>query len=72
MSHVWIIGNHIRGKDCYEAFKIKGLTWDFLCQWDYADQVVDIFANQTQYEYYGGNIYICFEGIALEHFCDPQ
>ena len=33
---------------------------------------MESFSNQTQYEYYGGNIYVCIEGIALDHFIDPQ
>ena len=30
--------------------------------------MVDIFENETQYEYYGGNIYVSIESIPLEHF----
>ena len=46
------------------------MTWifqDVLCRRDYAERVVAIFANQIQYEYYGGNRYVSIEGIELEH-----
>ena len=35
---------------------------------DYAERVVARFANKIQSEYYGGNISVSLEGIALEHF----
>ena len=35
---------------------------------DYAERLVSSFANQIQSEYYGGNISVSIEGIALEHF----
>ena len=41
---------------------------DGLCRRDYAEHIVASFANQIQSEYYGGNISVSIEGIALEHF----
>ena len=35
---------------------------------DYVECVVDRFAHQIQSEYYGGNMYVSIEVIALEHF----
>ena len=35
---------------------------------DYAERLVASFYNQIQSEYYGVNIYVSIEGIALEHF----
>ena len=34
---------------------------------DYADRVVASLAHQIQSEYYGGNIYVYIEGIALKY-----
>ena len=34
---------------------------------DYAERLVVSFLNQIQSEYYGGNISVSIEGIALEH-----
>ena len=39
-----------------------------LCRRDYAKRVVDSFPHQIQSEYYGGNISVSIEGIALKHF----
>ena len=39
-----------------------------LCRRDYSDRVVAIFSHQIQSEYYGGNISVSIEGIALKHF----
>ena len=39
-----------------------------LCRSDYAERVVAIFDHQIQLEYYGGNISVSFEVIALENF----
>ena len=38
-----------------------------LCQCDYTEYVMTSFANQIQSEYYGVNIYVFIEGIALHH-----
>ena len=50
------------------AFKRRELFQDVLCCRDYAERVVAKFTNQIQSEYYGGNISVSIEGIALEHF----
>ena len=54
------------------AFKRRELFQDVLCRHDYAERVVASFANQIQSEYYGGNISVSIEGIALEHFSASQ
>ena len=44
-----------------------------LCCCTYADGVVASFVKQIQLEYYGGNISVYIEGIALEHISElPQ
>ena len=50
------------------AFKRRELFQDVLCHRDYAERVVARFANQIQSEYYGVNISVSIEIIALEHF----
>ena len=50
------------------AFKRRELFQYVLCRRDYAERIVASFANQIQYEYYGGNRSVSIEGIALEHF----
>ena len=50
------------------AFKRRELFQYVLCRCDYAEGVVSIFDNKMQSEYYGGNISLSIEGIALEHF----
>ena len=54
------------------AFKRRELFKDVLCRRDYAEMVVASFANQIKYEYYGGNISVSIEGIALEHSIAAQ
>ena len=44
-----------------------------LCRCAYAEMVVASFYNQIQSEYYGGNVSVYIEGIALENFSElPQ
>ena len=50
------------------AFKRRELFQDVICCRDYAERVVAIFDNQIKPEYYGGNISLSIECIALEHF----
>ena len=50
------------------AFKRRELFQDVIFRRDYAERVVASFANQIQSEYYGVNISVSIEGIALEHF----
>ena len=38
-----------------------------LCSRYYAEMLVESFAHQIQSEYYGGNISVSIEGIALEN-----
>ena len=39
-----------------------------LCSRDYSERIVASFAYKIQSEYYGGNISVSTEGIALENF----
>ena len=68
LPHVRIIGTDHCGEMRRTVFKWRELFQDVLCCSDYADRVVAIFDNQIQSEYYGGNISVSIEGIALEHF----
>ena len=68
LPHVRILGTNHCGKLRRTAFKRRELFQDVLCRRDYAERVVESFANKTQSEYYGGNRYVSIEGIALEHF----
>ena len=68
LPHVRILGTNNCGESQRTAFKQRELFQDVLCCRYYAERVVASFANQLQSEYYGGNIYVSIEGIALEHF----
>ena len=68
LPHVRILGTNHCGEMQHTAFKRRELFQDVLCSYDYADRVVARFSNQIQSEYYGGNISVSIEGIALEHF----
>ena len=71
LPHVRILGTDHCGDTRCEAFKCCSVKQDVLCRRDYAEIVVASFAHQIQYEYYGGNISVSIEGIALEHFSPP-
>ena len=68
MPHVRILGTNHCGELRRTAFKRRELFQDFLCRCDYSERVVVSFSNQIQSEYYGVNISVYIEGIALEHF----
>ena len=63
-----ILGTNHCGELQRTAFKQRELFQDVLCRRDYAERVVASVANQIQSKYYGGNISVSIEGIALEHF----
>ena len=63
-----ILGTNQCGEMRRTAFKRRALFQDVLCRRDYADRVVENFANQIQSEYYGGNISVSIDGIKLEIF----
>ena len=63
-----IVGTNYCGEMRLTAFKRRGLFQDVLCHRDYAERVVASFDNKIQLEYYGVNISVSIEGIALEHF----
>ena len=65
---VQILGTNHCGGSHRTAFKRRESFQDVLCCRDYNERVVDIFSNQMQSEYYGGNIHMSIEVIALEHF----
>ena len=50
------------------VFKCCASIQDVIYLRDYAERVVASFINQIKQEYYGGNICVSIEGIALEHF----
>ena len=55
------------------AFKRRESFQDVLCRRDYAERLVDSFPHQIQSQYYGINISVSIEGIALENFIElPQ
>ena len=68
LPHMRILGkNHCGEMQCTD-FKRRELFQDVLCRRDYTERLVARFSNQIQSEYYGGNIYVYIEGIALEQF----
>ena len=62
-----ILGTNHCGEMLRTAFKRRELFQDLLCRRDYAERVVTSFAHQIQSEYYGVNISVSIEGIALEN-----
>ena len=68
LPHVRILGTNHCGEMRRTALKRREFFQDVLCRRDYAERVVASFANQIQSEYYGGNIYVSIEVIALERF----
>ena len=65
LQHTCIIGTHNCGNKRWEAFKRLADYHDFLFHWDYAERLVDIFAHHIKSAYYGDNIYVSIEVIAL-------
>ena len=73
LPYVRILGTNHCGAMRHTAFKRRYFFQDFLWRRDYSERIVASFANQIQSEYYGGNISVSIEGIALEHFSEvPQ
>ena len=68
IPHVQILGTNHCGEYCRTAFKLRESFQDVLCRRDYAERVVASFPHKIKSEYYGGNISVSIEGIALEHF----
>ena len=68
LPHVRILRTNHCGELRQTAFKRRELIQDVLCRRDYAERIVESFANKIKSEYYGGNISVSIEGIALEHF----
>ena len=68
LPHVRILGTNHCGEIRRTAFKRCESFQDVLCRRDYDKRLVERFADQIQSEYYGGNISVSIEGIALEHF----
>ena len=67
IPHVQILGTNNCGDSHQNAFKRRKSFQDVLCLRDYAERVVASFSHQIQSEYYGGNISVSIEGIALKH-----
>ena len=55
LTHVHILGTQHCGKEFRESFKQRIKYHDILFRSDYAQIIVSSFAQQIQYEYYGGN-----------------
>ena len=68
LPHVRILGIIHCGELRRTAFKLRELFQDVICRCDYAERVVASFYIQIQSKYYGGNISVSIEVIALEHF----
>ena len=66
-----IIGTNHCCNTYHEELEHLSAKQDMLCLCGYAERVVASFSHQIQSEYYGGNIYVSIEGIALEHFIAP-
>ena len=66
--YLHILGTHHCSKEHHEAIKRWRSLQYFLYHHDYKEHVVANFYHQIQYEYYGENISISIEGIALKHF----
>ena len=62
------MGKNHCGDSRKTAFKFRKSFQDVLCCRSYAERVVDSFPHKIQSEYYGGNISVSIEVIALEHF----
>ena len=67
LPHVRIHGKNHWGEMRCTSFKRRELFQDVLCCHEYAERVVASFDNKIQSKYYGGNIYVYIEDIALEH-----
>ena len=70
ISHVQILGTSHCGDSLQTAFELRESFQDVLCCHDYAERVVASFAYQIKSEYYGRNISVSIEGIALEHLSE--
>ena len=73
LPHVRILGKNHCDEMRRTAFKKRKLFQGVLCRRDYAEGAFSRFSHQIQLAYYGGNISLSIEGIALEHFSElPQ
>ena len=68
IPRVQILGTNHYGDSRRNSFKRCKSFQDVLCRRDYAERVVASFSHQIQSEYYGGNIFVSIEVIALEIF----
>ena len=55
-------------KERWEAFKCRRKYHDLLCCCGYDEIIVSSFAQQIEYEYYGGNRSVSIDGNSLENF----
>ena len=73
IPHVHIFGTYHCHESRQTMFKRSEQFQDVLCLCDYAERVVAIFVYQIQSEYYGRNISVSIDHIALEHLsASPQ
>ena len=68
LPHVCILGTHHCGNTCCEAFRHHAAFEYFLSYCDYAEKVVAIFSYQIKSWYYGVDISVSIEGVALDNF----
>ena len=65
LLHVFIIGTYPCFNTHGEAFKRCSYFQDLLCRLDYSESVLARFSHQIKSGYYGGNIMVSIEAIAL-------
>ena len=68
LPHAHILRTQNCGNTHWKSVNVCSAYHYVLWHQDYAEHSEASFSHQIQYEYYGGNIYVSTEGIALEHF----
>ena len=68
IPHVQILATNHCGYSCQSGFKRWKSVKAVLCGRGYAERLVASSAHKIQLEYYGRNISLSIQGIALEHF----
>ena len=67
LPYVRILSTNHCGEMRRIDLKRRELFQYVICRRDYADRAFASFSNELKSEYYGGNISVSIEGIALEH-----
>ena len=58
LTYILILGTHHPDKEPQKEFYYRGSYWYLKCHHDYAESLVEIFDNQIQSEYHGGNAWL--------------